>query len=89
VGTVQNFFAKLSVAEVKMETQSLSKNDKILIIGPTTGVYEGAAEEIRVELQPVAETKKGDHCSIAVSSVVRRGDKVYKLVKASILEIRE
>lgn len=89
VGTVQNFFAKLNVAEIKMETQSLGQHDKILIIGPTTGVYEGTAEEIRVELKAVSETKKGDHCSIPVSSIVRRGDKVYKLVKASILEIKE
>ncbi|NOU46124.1 MAG: U32 family peptidase [Bacteroidales bacterium] len=86
VGTINNFFGKLNVAEVKMETQSLSVNDKILIIGPTTGVYEGTVSEIRVELQSVASTKKGEHCSIPLTDIVRRGDKVYKLVAASILE---
>jgi putative protease len=86
VGTVNNFFGKLNVAEVKMETQSLSVNDKILIIGPTTGVYEGSISEIRVDLQAVESTKKGEHCSIPLTDIVRRGDKVYKLVAASILE---
>jgi putative protease len=86
VGTINNFFGKLNVAEVKMETQSLTVNDKILIIGPTTGVYEGTVSEIRVELQSVASTKKGEHCSIPLTDTVRRGDKVYKLVAASILE---
>jgi putative protease len=86
VGTINNFFGKLNVAEVKMETQTLSVNDKILIIGPTTGVYEGAVSEIRVELKPVETTIKGEHCSIPLTDIVRRGDKVYKLVAASILE---
>lgn len=86
VGTVNNFFGKLNVAEVKMETQSLSVNDKILIIGPTTGVYEGSISEIRVDLLAVESTKKGEHCSIPLTDIVRRGDKVYKLVAASILE---
>jgi U32 family peptidase len=80
VGKINNFFQQLNVAEIKMETQSLTVGDKILVMGPTTGVYEDQLSEIRVDLKPVDETIKGEHCSIAVKSLLRRGDKVYKLI---------
>ncbi|MDY0084908.1 MAG: peptidase U32 family protein [Bacteroidales bacterium] len=81
VGLVTNYFTKIGVAEIKMETHSMSLKDEILIIGPTTGVVEEQLTEIRVELQQVEQTKKGDLCSIPVNTLVRRGDKVYKLVE--------
>ena len=81
VGMVTNYFSKIGVAEIKMETHSMALEDEILIIGPTTGVVEEQLIEIRVELQQVDETKKGELCSIPVSTLVRRGDKVYKLVE--------
>jgi len=79
VGLVTNFFTKLKVAEIKMETQDLHVGDEIKIIGPTTGVYEDRVQEIRVELKPVERTIKGQDCSIPVKEMVRRGDKVYKI----------
>jgi putative protease len=82
VGKINNYFQKIGVAEIKMETQSLQTGDQILIIGPSTGVYEDTLGEIRVELIPVEKTIKGENCSIAVKETVRRGDKVYKLVEA-------
>ena len=82
IGKVINFFAKLNVAEIKIETHSLSAGDSFLVIGPTTGAYEGKADEIRVELKPVGQAVKGDHCSVAVTETLRRGDKVYLVVDA-------
>ena len=58
--------------------------DKIMILGPTTGVYEDTLSEIRVDLKPVQRTEKGDMCSIPTSELVRRGDKVYKVIDAVI-----
>lgn len=81
VGKINNFFQQLNVAEIKMETQSLSIGDQILVMGPTTGVYEDQLTEIRVDLKPVEETVKGEHCSIAVKTLLRRGDKMYKLIE--------
>jgi len=80
VGTVTNYFSKLKVAEVKMETHDLKLNDEIWIIGPTTGVYEDFVSEIRVELKNASRTTKGEMCSVPVKELVRRGDKVYKVV---------
>jgi len=82
IGKVVNFFAKLNVAEIKIETHSLNAGDNFLVIGPTTGAYEGKADEIRVELKPVSQAVKGDHCSVAVTETLRRGDKVYLVVDA-------
>ncbi|MCX6231924.1 MAG: U32 family peptidase [Bacteroidetes bacterium] len=80
VGKITNYFANLKVAEVKIETHSLQLGDEIHIIGPTTGVYEDKISEIRVELQAVNEAVKGISCSIPVNDVVRRQDKLYKIV---------
>jgi putative protease len=82
IGTVTNFFSKLSVAEIRVETHDLNVDDPIMIIGPTTGVYEDGIREIRLDDGPVPQAVKGDLCSIPVKSQVRRGDKVYKIVKS-------
>lgn len=78
VGTITNYFSNISVAEIRMEEEELSVNEDILIIGPTTGVYEDTVSEIRVDLKPVQNVSKGVFCSIPVKSLVRRGDQVYK-----------
>ncbi|MBK6344910.1 MAG: U32 family peptidase [Bacteroidales bacterium] len=82
VGKVVNFFSKLNVAEIKVESHSLNVGDNILVIGPTTGAYEATLNELRVELNPVTKSSKGENCSIAVTGTLRRGDKVYLLVDA-------
>lgn len=79
-GKVTNWFGNLRVAEVLVESYSLCKGDKILIIGPTTGVIELDVEEIRVDLKPVGQADKGTYCSIPVGEGdfrLRRSDKVY------------
>ncbi|NTW23556.1 MAG: U32 family peptidase, partial [Lentimicrobium sp.] len=82
VGKVVNFFTKLNVAELKIESHSLNTGDNILVIGPTTGAYEAEVKEMRVELNPVTSTQKGENCSIQVTETLRRGDKVYIVVDA-------
>ncbi len=80
IGKVTNFFTKLNVAEIKIESNSLSLGDEYVIIGPTTGVYEDRVREIRVDLKEVPSTQKGDLCSIPTHDTVRRNDKLYKIV---------
>ncbi len=80
VGKITNYFSNLNVAEIKMETHDLVVGEEIIIIGPTTGVYEDTLKEIRVDLEKVEKTVKGESCSIPVKSLIRRGDKVYKVV---------
>ncbi len=79
-GKVTNFFSNISVAEIKLEAGGLNLNDLIVITGPTTGVVEEAIKEIRVDHEVVKEAEKGSLCSLKTSELVRRGDKVYKLI---------
>jgi len=79
VGKVTNFFSKLGVVEVKMETGYLSIHDNIYITGPTTGVIEMKVPEIRVDLKSAEKALKGETCSFAVPELVRRGDQVYRI----------
>ena len=83
VGTVTNFFGKISVAEIRMETHDIKLGDEIMIIGPSTGVYGDTVREIRVDLNPVEMSVKGELCSIPTNDTVRRGDKVYKIIDAN------
>ncbi|MEI7492473.1 MAG: peptidase U32 family protein [Bacteroidota bacterium] len=79
VGKVTNYFKKLKVAEIKMESGRLSKGDRIYIQGPTTGVVEFTVPGIRVDLNEVKTTVKGEFCSVPIDIMLRRADKVYKI----------
>ena len=81
VGKVTNYYSNLGVAEIKIETHDLNIGEEIKIFGPTTGVYEDELTEIRVDLKKVDKTVKGEDCSIPVKELVRRGDKVYKVIE--------
>jgi putative protease len=63
-----------------METYDLKVGEKILITGDTTGAYEAVVEELRFDLKPVEQVQKGQLFSIKTTELVRRGDKLYKLV---------
>ena len=77
-GKVTNWFDRISVAEILVESGSLEPGDDVLITGPSTGVVEETVREVRLEYDPVPRASKGDLCSIPVSAgKVRRGDKVY------------
>lgn len=86
IGKNMNYFSNLKVAEFKIETQDLKVGDHVLIIGPTTGVIETTVNEIRVNLETVNIASKGTRCSIAVDQKVRKADKLYKIVDASMVK---
>ncbi len=86
IGKVTNYFGKINVAEIHLETQSLSVGDELLITGETTGAYEDTVQEIRVDLKPVQTARKGDYLSIKTTELVRRNDKVFKIVPAEELK---
>ena len=89
VGKVTNYFGKIGVAEILLEAQNLKVGDEILITGETTGAYEDSVEELRFELKPVQNVKKGDLFSLKTNELVRRNDKVYKIVEASKLKNKQ
>lgn len=82
IGKGSNYFPKIGVGEFVMETRDLKVGDEILITGPTTGTIEMVVPELRVDLKPVDEVKKGDRFSMPVSTKIRRADKLFKIVPA-------
>ncbi|MEA4935744.1 MAG: peptidase U32 family protein [Paludibacter sp.] len=80
IGKVTNYFSKIGVAEFLLEAQHLSVGDEILITGETTGAYEDTIDEMRVDLKPVEKVVKGTYFSFKTRELVRRNDKLYKIV---------
>ena len=74
------WFSKIGIGDFLCEAHELSKGDKILIIGPTTGVIELQLGEIQVDYQVVETVHKGERFTIPVPAKIRPSDKVYLLV---------
>jgi len=89
IGKVTNYFTRLKVAEIKVESGDLKKGDIILIIGPTTGVVEYTVSEIRVDLKETEKAVKGVLCSVKIPDYLRRSDKIYKWIKRKYLPDKE
>ncbi len=89
VGKATNYFSKIKVAEFELQTSNLKIGDKIVITGPTTGVVEIIVKEIRVNLKPVEEAKKGEQISIQIDERIRRADKLYKMVDSKEVKQRK
>jgi putative protease len=87
LGKCTNYFKKIGVAEFKLETGNLSIDDEIIVTGPTTGVVQTKVKEIRFDLKPVAEGLKGQYISVQVNTLLRRADKLFKVIDAS--EVKE
>ena len=80
VGKCTNFFQKLGVAEFLLEAQYLEVGNEILITGETTGAYEDTVKEMRVKLEPVDKVEKGTYFSMKTNELIRRNDKLFKIV---------
>ena len=79
VGKVSDFFARPVVAGVDL-TGPLKVGDKVHIKGHTTDL-EMAVTSMQIHNQEVNEAKPGDAVGIKVTSHVRRGDTVFKVVE--------
>lgn len=82
IGKGVKYFSRLGVAEFSVDATTFSVGDKLLIIGPTTGVMYVTAEEIHDDHGPVETALQGTKVSIAVPDKVRPSDKLFKLVKS-------
>ena len=84
LGPVKNYFQRIGVAEVHLQTaESLKVGDDIIVMGETTGVYRATIEEMRLDRDPVPEVQQGDRFSFATTEPLRRGDKVYRVDKVT------
>ena len=83
-GKVSNWFDRINVAEITVESAAIPKGAELMAIGFTTGVEEFSADDIRVNLEPVDVAPKGSRCSVRLpeGKRLRRGDKIYLWVQA-------
>ena len=61
----------------------LKKGDEVIIIGPTTGIIQKKIQEIRVDHKKVEIANKGDRFSTPIDTIIRRSDKLYKILETS------
>lgn len=82
-GKVTNWFDRIGVVEIAVESAPLHIGDSAMAIGATTGVVEFSVEDMRVNLKSADMAGKGIRCSVAVDPSLcpegrlRRGDKIY------------
>lgn len=76
-GIVKNFFKKISVAEIKLESEGIKTGDKIQIQGPTTGIIEQEIKSIQINNTLSSKAEKGNLVGIKTNGIVRKNDRVY------------
>jgi putative protease len=79
VGVVVKFFAKPSVAAIKVTTGSIKKGDTLMYKGHTTDFTE-EVKSMELDNQPIEEANVGDMIGVKVKERVRENDVVYKVV---------
>jgi U32 family peptidase len=80
IGVVNNYYAKVQIAEVRLNSGTIMNQDEYLFTGVTTGVLRGNNPALWVDEQEVQEAQKGDIVTFKVGDKVRRGDHLYKLM---------
>jgi len=82
IGRGLKYFDEARVGEFKLDAQTLSVGDEVLITGPTTGVVQIAISQLRVNDKLAEKVKKGEVFTIPINERVRPSDKLYKLIDA-------
>ena len=82
IGKGQKYFSRLGVGEFLLEAGGFQVGDKLLIVGPTTGVHYVTATDIHGDHGPVQKAEKGMRVSIPVPEKTRPSDKLYLIVSS-------
>ena len=80
VGIVIDYFLKAGIAQVRVQDHELAVGDEIQIHGPTTGVIEMTAGELRRDDDVVSHCAKGEWVTLKAPRC-RVGDKVFYVEK--------
>lgn len=76
IGKVTHYYPKISVAEIKL-VSDIKLNDKICIIGKTTGVLNTSISSLEMKNKPIKSARKSQEIAIKVPNRVRKNDEVY------------
>ena len=78
VAVVVKFFAKPSVAAIKVTSGVIKKGDMLRYKGYTTDFTEEVTS-MEIDNQPVEEANVGELIGVKVKERVRENDKIYKV----------
>jgi translation initiation factor IF-2 len=78
VGKIEDYFAKVGVAAIKVENEPIRVGDTLRIKGHTTDVTF-TIESMQIEHESVQEAGPGAEVGIKVPEKIRSHDVVYKV----------
>jgi len=82
IGKILNYYKKMRIAYLQVESNPLAVGDIIQIHGPTTGIVECTLQQMRDEDQyPISAVEKG-LVTFPCERQVRKNDLVYKVAEA-------
>lgn len=76
VGIVENFFAKISVAAIKLTEGGISTGETIHVRGHSTD-FEQKVESMQIEHAQVESADRGATIGMRMTDRVRAGDEVF------------
>ncbi|MCK9273706.1 MAG: EF-Tu/IF-2/RF-3 family GTPase [Syntrophales bacterium] len=79
IGEVVKFFAKPSVAAVKITAGELKVGDRIKYSGHTTD-FEEIIDSMEINNEKVEKAVPGDYIGVKVTERVRPGDEVFRIL---------
>lgn len=84
IGKVSNYYSKINVAEVLIQSNEKIKiGDTIIFQGPTTGVKEQKIVSLEKNHKSIKIAGKGEKIAIKVENIIRKNDEVYFYKKNS------
>lgn len=81
IGKILNYYPKISVAEILIESNYLEINNEIMIQGTTTGLIKQKIETIMLDYQKIPRAEKKMIITLKLNNKVRKNDQVYKIIK--------
>jgi len=81
IGKILHFYNKIKVAEIKIETKELKLGDKLMIQGPTSGVFEQKLTSMEIKHKKIKQAKKGSVIAVKLKKIARKNDKIYIIIK--------
>ncbi|HKK82645.1 MAG TPA: EF-Tu/IF-2/RF-3 family GTPase [Atribacterota bacterium] len=79
VGHVIDYFAKIGVAAIDIESGEIRIGDTLQFTGHTTD-FSQEIESMQIDKEEVDTASAGDSVGIKVEERVRGGDEVYKVI---------
>jgi len=80
VGHVIDYFAKIGVAAIGIDSGEIKVGDILYFSGHTTD-FSQKIESMQIEKEQIDSAKAGDSVGIKVKDRVRGGDEVYKVIQ--------